>query len=295
MNQFKGRYGVKLKLDFTPGADARNGPRVQGRSATSTGRRLRRRPVRTGYRLRAAEGSRFVELDATPVSSGVRGRRRGVGDRSCCSAHGFRQPGPAVWVGRNLHPEPEEPYSRQVRLFGDFTVCSQGEDLVGGLVYPPPISEAQRKGNPTYDGVGSSLESDYPGVYGALLSADEELASRDYDPQEIEFTFESPAGEDLFILQKRVMVSENTSDIPCFDTPMDGSVVPAAIGIGVSGGAYAGRVAVNSDQIQELLEQNPDENIDAFKARYGSRGHHHDHTCPGDPNSPWSARPPMRR
>jgi len=57
------------------------------------------------------------------------------------------------------------------------------------------------------------------------------------------------------------MVSENTSDIPCFDAPMDGSVVPAAVGIGVSGGAYSGRVAVNSDQIRALLESNPEENI----------------------------------
>ena len=31
---------------------------------------------------------------------------------------------------------PLEPHSRQVRLFGDFAVRSQGEDLVGGLVFP---------------------------------------------------------------------------------------------------------------------------------------------------------------
>ena len=58
---------------------------------------------------------------------------------------------------------PLEPYSRQVRLFGDFAVRSQGEDLVGGLVFPLPISEAQRLGSSTYRGTAHSLERDYPG------------------------------------------------------------------------------------------------------------------------------------
>ena len=104
---------------------------------------------------------------------------------------------------------PLEPYSRQVRLFGDFAVRSQGEDLVGGLVFPLPISEAQRLGSPTYRGVERSLERDYPEVYEKLLSVARELVGeREYDPQEIEFTFESPAAEDLYVLQKRAVVQQ---------------------------------------------------------------------------------------
>jgi len=45
-----------------------------------------------------------------------------------------RRSGSGVTFTRN----PLEPYSSQVRLFGDFTVRSQGEDLVGGLVFPGP-------------------------------------------------------------------------------------------------------------------------------------------------------------
>jgi pyruvate,orthophosphate dikinase len=86
---------------------------------------------------------------------------------------------------------PLEPYSRQVRLFGDFAVRSQGEDLVGGLVFPLPVSEAQRLGSPTYRDTEHSLERDYPEVYGELLSVARELVGEhEYDPQEIEFTFE---------------------------------------------------------------------------------------------------------
>ncbi len=259
MNQFKGRYGVRLKLDFSPD-QMREMALEYRRTASEMGVRFIEDPfeqvIACVHRVLDSWNSPHAGFFRKYVGIAEEWGTAVVVQRMVFGNKG-RHSGSGVTFTRN----PREPYSRQVRLFGDFTVCSQGEDLVGGLVYPLPISEAQRKGSPTYDGVESSLESDYPEVFGALLSVTEELASRDYDPQEIEFTFESPAGEDLFILQKRVMVSENTSDIPCFDTPMDGSVVPAAVGIGVSGGAYTGRVAVNSDQIRALLESNPDENI----------------------------------
>ena len=38
------------------------------------------------------------------------------------------------------------------------------------------------------------------------------VGKREYDPQEIEFTFESAAGKDLYILQKRAMVQEQRKD-----------------------------------------------------------------------------------
>lgn len=259
MNQFKGRYGVRLKLDFTPD-QMREMAIEYRRTAAGMGVLFIEDPfeqvISCVHRVLDSWNSPHAGFFRKYVGIAEEWGTAVVVQRMVFGNKG-RHSGSGVTFTRN----PREPYSRQVRLFGDFTVCSQGEDLVGGLVYPLPVSEAQRKGNPTYDGVDSSLESDYPAVYGALLSVTEELASRDYDPQEIEFTFESPAGEDLYILQKRVMVSENTSGIPCFDTPMDGSVVPVAVGIGVSGGAYAGRLAVNSEQIRLLLERNPEENI----------------------------------
>ena len=125
-----------------------------------------------------------------------------------------RESGSGVTFTRN----PLEPYSSQVRLFGDFTVRSQGEDLVGGLVFPWPISEAQRLGSPTYQGIEHSLERDFPEVYQALLRwLATWSARREHEPQEIEFTFESASGEDLYMLQKRPMVHEQQDDAPYFD------------------------------------------------------------------------------
>ena len=157
---------------------------------------------------------------------------------------------------------PFEPYSRQVRLFGDFAVRSQGEDLVGGLVFPLPISEAQRLGSSTYRGTEHSLERDYPEVYEELLSVARELVvEREFDPQEIEFTFESPAAEDLYVLQKRGMVQEQAKDAAFFDASSPDYGLPVAVGMGVAGGAYAGRVAVNAAQIDALLAEAPEQNI----------------------------------
>ncbi len=157
---------------------------------------------------------------------------------------------------------PVEPHSSQVRLFGDFTPRSQGEDLVGGLVFPSPISEAQRLGSATYRGVEHSLEKDHPEVYNALFEVAQDLVkNREYDPQEIEFTFESDSGEDLYILQKRAMVQEQTPDAPYFDTASKSFGSPAAVGMGVAGGAYSGRMAINEEHLDQLLGEAPEENI----------------------------------
>jgi pyruvate,orthophosphate dikinase len=184
--------------------------------------------------------------------------------------------GTAVVVQRmvfgNLSPEsgsgvaftrnPLEPYSSQVRLFGDFTARSQGEDLVGGLVFPWPLSEAQRLGSPTYKDVAHSLEKDFPAVYQALREVAIDLVNkREYEPQEIEFTFESASGDDLYILQKRPMVHEQHDDAPYFDATSPLLGTPLAVGMGVSGGAYSGRVAIDMHQIDTLLEEAPDEPI----------------------------------
>ena len=158
---------------------------------------------------------------------------------------------------------PLEPHTRQVRLFGDFAICSQGEDLVGGLVFPLPISESQRRGSPTYRGVEQSLETEFPEVYARLLAVAMDLVTeREYDPQEMEFTFEGPAAKDLYLLQKRSMVEGTGEDLPVFDRGRNNrGRTPAAVGMGVAGGAYAGRVAVSMEQIDRLLANKPGENV----------------------------------
>ena len=260
MTEFKIQYGIERKLDFAP---------------------EHMREVALAYKSRARErGVRFADDPFTQVVDCI---RKVLESWDSPEATLYRRYlgiapewGTAVVVQRmvfgNLSREsgsgvtfthnPMEPHSRQVRLFGDFTARSQGEDLVGGLVYPLPISEAQRLGTPTYREVEHSLEKDYPGVYQALLSVARDLANvREFDPQEIEFTFESPSGEDLYILQKRGMVQEHSAARPYFNTSSPRLGAPVAIGTGVSGGAYSGRVAITSQHIDELLGEWPDDNI----------------------------------
>ncbi|MBN1321332.1 MAG: hypothetical protein JXA87_10885 [Thermoleophilia bacterium] len=239
MTEFKTRYGIERKLDFPP---------------------ERMRELALAYKARARDlGVRFTDdpfrqvvacirkvLDSWDSSEAKLYRRYlGVAQewgtavvvQRMVFGNLSRESGSGVTFTRN----PLEPYSNQVRLFGDFTARSQGEDLVGGLVFPWPISEAQRLGSPTYQGIEHSLEKDYPGVYRALLEVARDLVSkREYDPQEIEFTFESASGKDLYILQKRAMVHERQENAPFFDASSPEFGPPAAVGMGVAGGAYSG-------------------------------------------------------
>ncbi|MGC9361949.1 MAG: PEP/pyruvate-binding domain-containing protein, partial [Candidatus Syntrophosphaera sp.] len=54
-----------------------------------------------------------------------------------------------------------------IALNGDFTLCSQGEDVVAGLVYPLPVSEAERK--IARHPAKTSLEKKFPAIYKKLL------------------------------------------------------------------------------------------------------------------------------
>ncbi len=260
MTEFKERYGVEQKLDFTP---------------------EQMREIAFTYKTRALEtGVVFVD---DPFEQIVACVQKVLDSWDSPHARLYRRHlgiaeewGTAVVVQRmvfgNLSREsgsgvtfthnPLEPYSRQARLFGDFAVRSQGEDLVGGLVFPLPVSEAQRLGSLTYRGTEHSLERDYPDVYRELLSVARELVGeREFDPQEIEFTFESPAAEDLYVLQKRAVVQVQSKDSAYFDTSAPDYGAPVAVGMGVAGGAYSGRVAVNAEQIDRLLAEAPAENV----------------------------------
>lgn len=260
MAEYKVRYGVGQKVDFTA---------------------EQMREIAFSYKSRARDhGVVFID---EPFDQVIACMRKVLESWDSAPARHYREYigvaeewGTAVVMQRmvfgNLSREsgsgvtftnnPLEPHSRQVRLFGDFAVRSQGEDLVGGLVFPWPVSEAQRLGSPTYRGTEHSLERDFPAIYQELLMVARDLVGeREFDPQEIEFTFESPAASDLYILQKRSAVQEQTRDAASFDTASPNFGPPVAVGMGVAGGAYSGRVAVNAEQIDRLLAEAPSENI----------------------------------
>ena len=167
--------------------------------------------------------------------------------------------GPESGAGVVLTRDPNDTTGHQIRLFGDYGVATQGEDLVSGLVNPWPISRAQRLSNPALRAREHSLERDFPAIYQALLElAHDLILEQEYDPQEIEFTFEGPTPEDLHLLQRRTMVESTPEAYPVFDlSSRPVCPMPVAVGMGAAGGAFAGRVAMTLEQIEELRAEDP--------------------------------------
>ncbi len=137
-----------------------------------------------------------------------------------------------------------------IHLFGDYVRCSQGEDVVSGLVNTLPISENQRKLS-KQECLGS-LEGDFPEIYAELSTLAAKLIEQHgFVHQEIEFTFESEDLKDLYILQirnqklKKKKVDESTMVI--FDK---GTLVGR--GIGVNSGLITGYVAFDAEDIHML-------------------------------------------
>jgi pyruvate, orthophosphate dikinase len=145
-----------------------------------------------------------------------------------------------------------------VSLFGDFTMCSQGEDVVAGLVHTLPVSESQRQRSP--QNLDKSLEKDFPEIYDELLKRSQELIyERGFGHQEIEFTFESNRREDFHILQTRDQVTQKKTKIPVFEDT--GRLRQAAgYGIGVGGGAMNGYVAFDQEDLTRISEEHPEAN-----------------------------------
>jgi pyruvate,orthophosphate dikinase len=141
---------------------------------------------------------------------------------------------------------------QSVHLYGDFTLCSQGEDIVAGLVKPLPVSKNQLNNE---NGHETSLQELHPAIYQRIKSLSEELIeNHGYSPQEIEFTFESENPDDLFFLQTRDLDMARHQAVNVFK-PLEEGVKPAGRGIGVGGSAMNGRVAFDGNDITLLREK----------------------------------------
>lgn len=146
--------------------------------------------------------------------------------------------------------------SSDICLNGDFTLCSQGEDVVAGLVHTLPISEAQRLQGPGAQEV--SLEKDFPAVYHRLLRYARQLIDeRNYPHQEIEFTFEGSLEEQLYILQTRNQVMHKSPDykvLGCGQCDMP----PLGTGIGIGKGAINGILVITESDIARYKDEGED-------------------------------------
>lgn len=145
-----------------------------------------------------------------------------------------------------------------VELYGDFTLRSQGEDIVAGLVKPMHISNNQISGN---DDGKNTLENMFPDIYKKLYEISTELTGTfGYSPQEIEFTFESEKPEDLYILQIRDLDMFTKDDIKVFDIAIE-QMKLAGRGIGIGSSALNGRIAFDMDDIVMIRKKYPDESV----------------------------------
>jgi len=145
-----------------------------------------------------------------------------------------------------------------VHLYGDFTMRSQGEDIVGGLVKPLPIGETQRKAaNLDGPSMQTALPEIYKKIYSIAKTLTEDLG---YAPQEMEFTFESDKPEDFHILQIRDQDLKLEDTVNAFvQSPTEMNQIGRGMGIG--GGAMNGLVAFNEDDIKTLRNEHPGENV----------------------------------
>ena len=260
MTEFKSRYGVEQKLDFTP-EQMREIAFTYKDRAGEGGVVFVDDPFAPGRRLRV-QGAGVVGLAARPPLPPVHRRGRGVGHRRGRAAHGLRQPEPRVGLGGDLHAQPAralQPPGAPVRRLrraqpgrGPGRRPRLPAAHLGGAAARQPHLPRHRALP------GARLPRRLP----RLLSVARDLVGeREYDPQEIEFTFESPAAEDLYVLQKRAVVQELAKDAAYFDTSSPNYGPPVAVGMGVAGGAYSGRVAINAEQIDQLLAESPTTNI----------------------------------
>jgi len=152
-------------------------------------------------------------------------------------------------------PDLEKP---GVHLYGDFTLCSQGEDIVAGLVHPWPVSERQRK--KMFGDKGVSLQNGFPEIYNRLLQISEALTdTHGFSHQEIEFTFESEDPNDLFILQTRDQEIRK-SDLTYVFTSKVSEMKLLGRGIGLGLGVMNGILAFDMEDLQRYAEL-PDNKI----------------------------------
>jgi pyruvate,orthophosphate dikinase len=152
------------------------------------------------------------------------------------------------------------PYRKvqRVALWGDYAYGDQGEDIVSGLVSSCAVSIEQAK----LDGrrIEETLEVRFPKIYSELLQVSRELVyEKRWNPQEIEFTFEGPEPEELFLLQTRDMITiKKKEHLNVFVENPRLEAAHLGSGVGVCGSALSGRAVFAEENIIKLRREDPD-------------------------------------
>ncbi|MGE5455663.1 MAG: pyruvate, phosphate dikinase [Ignavibacteriales bacterium] len=160
------------------------------------------------------------------------------------------------------------PSNGEKKLYGEYLINAQGEDVVAGIRTPEPISK---------------LESDMPEVYAEFVKIANLLENHYKDMQDMEFTIESGK---LFMLQTRNgkrtapaalkiavdlvsegMLTEEEALMkvepkqldqllhPNFDTASLKAATPVATGLAASPGAATGKIYFTAEEVVEAHEK----------------------------------------
>jgi pyruvate,orthophosphate dikinase len=144
-----------------------------------------------------------------------------------------------------------------LRLWGDFTIGNQGEDVVSGLVTTLPISITQQDIEMRETDI--TLETEFPEIYATMKSwAVELIEKKEWSPQEMEFTFEGPLPDNLYLLQTRDMAMRERIKVVTFKPGDVDNENILGHGIGVSGGAMSGRLVFTLEEIDKWRSLEPD-------------------------------------
>ncbi|PIE69090.1 MAG: phosphoenolpyruvate synthase [Deltaproteobacteria bacterium] len=262
MDDHKKRYGVRLKREFSPeqmhelalrygetvaeqGFDFPDDPWLQLITSMEV-------VLDSWYTPKASEYRRLMDVSddwgtAVIVQHMVYGNlSQEAGSGVAFTAHPYRK-------------------VRRVALWGDYATGDQGEDIVSGLVISWPLSVEQAE----IDGrdVDKTLERRFPEVYAYLLEMSRDLVyEKGWNPQEIEFTFEGPRADQVYLLQTRDMITIKKREH--LDVFIDQAEVQARIlarGIGVSGSALGGLAVFTEKNISELRASQPQTPLILFR------------------------------
>jgi pyruvate,orthophosphate dikinase len=144
----------------------------------------------------------------------------------------------------------------RLTLWGDFTLENQGEDVVAGLVKTLPISLKQRQIEQRPGEI--TLESHFPVIYNTMKAWAHTLVyDKGWSPQEMEFTFESPSADQVYLLQTRDMGIREHKHVLTFDPDETQRSVYLGHGIGVSAGALSGRLVFSLEEIDRWRTEEP--------------------------------------
>ncbi|MBU4264074.1 MAG: phosphoenolpyruvate synthase [Proteobacteria bacterium] len=255
MNEAKSKHGVRVKSQFSPAQ--------MKELALSYQKKIRNLgigiPDDPWLQLIGAIEMVLASWD-TPKTKGYRGLMgisHAWGTAAIVQAMVFGNLGPESGSGVVFTAHPYRKV-RRVALWGDYAPGDQGEDIVSGLVttFPISVEQAEIDGRP----MDFSLETRSPEVYQELLSIARNLVyEKEWNPQEIEFTFEGPKASDLYILQTRDMITIKKKErFYVFQNEDQLADYILGKGIGVSGSALSGLAVFNEKNVRDLREKHPD-------------------------------------